>query len=273
MIKFVTGKIETLLRNSLRPIYARLLIFFKQGVLKKNLALKNAYLGKRCFLIANGSSLKYIDLKSLNNEHVIGCNLLFRNHKDFHKIPWFAYVIVESKSSPLLPKGDPMRDDVLYPELASAAKDQETLFFFSLNNHSFHTKFGIFKGRKAHYLKSLRKIMDYKELSLDMTGDFTFLDGVGYAMIGAALYMGFKEIYLCGFDYTFSPMQYGHFYEDWVRRTDEPVDPRHLRMREIAHKNNAEIYNLTPSDLESPIYKKYPIEKLNELVGDFKSSR
>ena len=51
--------------------------FFLNNNYKELKKYKDAYKGKRCFLIANGPSLKVEDLNLLKGEYTFGCNKIF----------------------------------------------------------------------------------------------------------------------------------------------------------------------------------------------------
>lgn len=55
------------------------------AIIKKNLELKNMYVGKRCFVLGNGPSLDTEDLTQLKAEYVFTVNQCMRR-KDFKKI-------------------------------------------------------------------------------------------------------------------------------------------------------------------------------------------
>ena len=75
--------------------------------MSRNKTLKNAYKGKRCFIVGNGPSLKHYDLSKLTNEHVFTVNnMMMTDHfkilnPNFHLFfdPNFLDFFFQSKSS------------------------------------------------------------------------------------------------------------------------------------------------------------------------------
>ena len=69
------------MKNLLKKAYYVYEDLMDGDVLNKNKILKNAYDGKRCFILCTGASLNALDLKMLNNEYTYGCNYLYK-HRD-----------------------------------------------------------------------------------------------------------------------------------------------------------------------------------------------
>ena len=168
------------------------------------------------------------------------------------------------KYSPNVPEGEGYLD--IYFILNKKFKDTSASIINSAENVNFIQKNNLFKGNTVLYLKGKTTIGRTKTLSNDMAGNFTFCDGVVYTMIASAIYMGFKEIYLAGADYTFYPVQSGHFYDDWVKHDYHDVDHNHYRVKEFADQQGVAIYNITPDNLESPVYRKVGREILDQIL-------
>tara|TARA_B100000315_G_C14457517_1_gene532128 strand:+ start:40 stop:492 length:453 start_codon:yes stop_codon:yes gene_type:complete len=107
------------------------------------------------------------------------------------------------------------------------------------------------------------------DLSKRITGN-----GVFFAMICIAMYMGFKELYIIGNDYTFEPAQQFHF-------CDSPVFSKRLSketaedlINRIAIARDVEVYDIKEDEeFYKPVYVKYnsvPEEHL--LIKDFAES-
>jgi hypothetical protein len=119
----------------------------------------------------------------------------------------------------------------------------------------------------------------------------TFRDGSVFAMIAISMYLGFKELYLCGAGYTYQPLRVFHYYDEpllsraltgaerdallehirlqgveahaitgdadaqrpiWV--SHQPVDERHTVINRYAQMQGVKIYSVVPDGFESPIY-------------------
>ena len=189
--------------------FHKILLNLFSKTLKKNKKFKDLHKGESCYIVGNGSSLKYYDLKLLNKKASIGCGALFA-HKDFRYLnfkyyyvahPLFFYKFWRNPYSKRYEKnkvGEFYRKKMaLFPNIQ---------YFTSLSNY-----FGI-KGENINYLYHFGQV---SELSVDSEMDevFSMMEGSMAGMIGTALYLGYTDITLVGCDYTFAPKMQGHFYE------------------------------------------------------------
>ena len=151
------------------------------------LDLKNRYQGKRAFIIGNGPSLNKLDLTKMKNEFTFGVNAIYLNYEKMGFYPTF-YVI----------------EDKL------VAEDR----FEEINN---------LKGPIKFYGNYLNYCLDngdnviwmnvrfvYKEysgfprFSTDAIKKLWVGGTVSYLCMQLAYYFGFKEVYLVGFDHSYS---------------------------------------------------------------------
>ena len=228
--------------------------------LKKNKKFKDLHKGESCYIFGNGSSLKYYDLKQLNDKASIGCGALFA-HKDFRYLnlkyyyvahPLFFYKFWKNPYSKRYEKnkvGEFYRKKMaLFPNIQ---------YFTSLSNY-----FGI-KGQNINYLYHFGQ-SDSLNINNQMDNVFSMMDGSLKGMIGTALYMGYTDITLVGCDYTFSPKMQGHFYERGPEKRNE--GPAFIGKTLNLIKEKVTIRTITPNEefkgdtLSSITYK--------ELVGD-----
>lgn len=85
-------------------------------------------------------------------------------------------------------------------------ENPEKHFFFNLSNWPF------LKFKNTYF--TFRKYVA-KDLNDDLISNhISCFDGVLRNAISLAIYMGFKDIYLVGCDYTYSPSQHYHWYEN-----------------------------------------------------------
>mgnify|MGYP003287963286 CR=1 FL=1 len=150
---------------------------------------KNIYLGKRCFVIGNGPSLRMDDLTKLkqNNEICFGSNGIYHA---YDKTDWRPdyYVIV---------------DFIRYKESYETIKTfpGETMFvrrFYNMEGMEYNRESNVFNSppQKSYY-----------EFSGDITKAIYSGATVTYNMLQIAAYMGFSEIYLLGVDFSFDTLQ------------------------------------------------------------------
>lgn len=240
--------------------YLRYLVT-KQGV-RDNIKFKNKYAGQRCFLICTGKSVLQFDFSLLQNEWSLGCNLLFR-HPDAKKLKFAGYFDLDPPSSHY-PHPDPYwREGGYHRDLAEFTNSVGSHLFQRLGLKPFCDRYGAF-FKSISYIQTSGLLDVSKSVHNDMAGRMNVLDGVAYTMLGAAQYMGFSEIYLIGCDYTVSPRQVGHFYDDTLLKDFVPVDERHIRMRDFLKSKGVKVTNLIMPGFESPVYDSMLIQDFME---------
>lgn len=185
-----------------------ILDYLSKGLLKKNREFKNAHKGEECYIVGNGYSLKYFDMKKFNNKVSFGCSLM-RAHRDFDKMNIKYYITTHPLIHSPLWRGI---ETGLYLE-----KNPFYKFWHTINNTGYiqfvHPLDYFFLKDKSNYrfLHNLKRL----PLSLkycDPTKSFSFGGGSIEIMLGLAIYMGFKKAYLVGCDYFFKPYISGHFW-------------------------------------------------------------
>ncbi|WP_246943866.1 6-hydroxymethylpterin diphosphokinase MptE-like protein [Bacillus pinisoli] len=147
----------------------------------KILRLKNKYMGKRCFIIGNGPSLKPQDLEKLKNEFTFASNKIY---KIFNRTNWRPtfYMVVD----PVV-MGENLTDINLVEAgkkfTLKGYKNMFTTADIFFNNNLYKDKRGTFSTNIMETLYS--------------SGT------VSFSMLQIAFYMGFSEVYLIGHDYNF----------------------------------------------------------------------
>lgn len=149
---------------------------------------KDKHLGQRCFIIGNGPSLKAKDLEKIKGEFSFACNKIF---KIFNETSWRpTYFFVEDSLT--YRNGYKKIKKIKSPKFISdIALERENLPL---------VKGGI---KFFDYLYYWDVYPKYPPLSLDLTQRVWSAYNVGYQMLNAAIYMGFKEIYLLGMDFSY----------------------------------------------------------------------
>ena len=250
-----------------RPAYGRLTYYAGRHVLRRNAELKDRYNGERVFLLATGTSANALDFSKLRSERVIACNELFE-HPKFHQLNVTAYSSIEPKSNFGTPLGHPETPQVYFTRLERAIAPSQPLVFLSLSNYWYFQRHGNFASLPAYYLKALTPMAKASPLTLDPSSDFQFMDGSAFAMLGMAMYLGFKEIFLAGFDYTTAPQRFGHFHRQTaLRESYDPVDHRHLLVRNFAHSRGVRIRNIISADVTSPVYEAVSLAEAMAAIG------
>lgn len=227
MKEFYRGKIKDLLR----PGYFFLKeILYPHGRkrLKKNIFLKDLYRGKRAFLLLTGESLQQIDINNLKNEYTFGTGFIFL-HEDFEKINLTFYMDTEPSksfcpSNPSWPKshlGPLGHKGILtfYREIDERFKNK-TILILNNDNFEYIENNNLFKDKTKYFIKGKNDLHTFKgkeyKIIVDLTRRSTSGSGSIFNSIIILIYMGFKEIYLCGAGYTYTPTYQLHFYDNYA---------------------------------------------------------
>ena len=199
----------------------------------------NLYEGKRCFILGNGPSLSIDDLNLLKNEITFGFNSLFMvyNQTDFRPNYYMAadYHFFQNNKKVV--------QDII-------EENKSTFMFFHLykkyikSNDSVISFFHncIYKITPDSFRKKSVNPKPYKYISMYYS--------VVCMAIELAFYMGFKNIFLLGIDFsqsnTTKPM---HFYKETSNNLKtymffkESMISCYSALHQYAIKNNINIYN------------------------------
>jgi len=156
-----------------------------------------------CIILGNGSDIKYYNLKDLNIGNIFTCNNMDL-HKDFHYLDILAYFWMHSLS--------------LYPIIYKKNKFIVKNYALKLHNYknintkyffTHWTNFISFANPKMKLVfeKHLQKVTDYELSNIKLIKTTLFV------MLIKAYELGFKKVYLIGFDYLKILPNLGHFYE------------------------------------------------------------
>ncbi|WP_428049137.1 hypothetical protein [Candidatus Avelusimicrobium caledoniensis] len=167
-------------------------------LLKENKKFYNCHVGKRCFILGNGPSLKQVDFSTLKNEIVFTVNQLPR-HPDFPKLHTNYHFF--SDPDFYTENDSPEGEEFLHVIKSVKTSDNTPQVFYKLEGYNFV---------RRHHLDQILNIAYYDNRMVNLTRnpqsfiDFTHqvpevLSVVQFA-IEMAVYMGFKEIYLLGCD-------------------------------------------------------------------------
>lgn len=277
---------RTGLKKTVRPLYYALENFIAAGAAKKNKDLKDLYKNQRCFILGNGVSLNEIDISKLADEWTFGCGCLYL-HKDIGKLnlKFFVATYAVRESS----RGNVGRYLDHFSTIEKTFSNPETIFFVRAINKELFQRHNILRRRRVYYLKPKQPLPAEQAVKepIDLTKRSGLLPGSMSSMLTTAVYMGFKEIYLCGCGYTYEPQQVYHFYDyDPVltaadRIQDPSVDPRPFfplsipegkrkeMINEFAEKEGLEVYRSWPEgSYEKVIFvSRRPLEEEYEIFA------
>jgi len=230
----LAGWFNLFLRNNERNIYA----------------LKNKHLGQKCFIIGNGPSLNKIDLTKLQNEITFGVNAIYTNYDKMKFFP--TYYVVE---------------DIF---VAEDRKDEINDFKGSQKFFGNYFKYCISDDKDVNWLNVRFRYDDYKgfpHFSKNVLRQVWTGGTVSYINLQLAYYMGFKEVYLVGFDHSYDIPKdvkvsgteilslgddVNHFNKDYFGKGKRWHDPRvdrmelsYLKAKEFYEMDNRIIFNST----------------------------
>ena len=265
MKDFLRDKIKDLLR----PGYYFCKDFFDlpgRKRLKENIILNDLYLGKRVFLLLTGASLQQININKLKNEYTFSAGFIFL-HKDIGKTNLTFYMDIdpskifraglpqwpESHLGPLGYEGIVQ----FYREIDERLGNKTILILHSDNYKRIEIN-NLFQDKIKYYVKSKKHLhliegVPYKIIA-DLTRRSISGGGAVFFSILTMMYMGFKEIYLCGAGYTYEPMYYLHFYDNFVfpksmgREKAEIEARKAIDILSEKHSSKFEYYGLFEKD-------------------------
>lgn len=202
-------------------------------------ALKNTHINEKCFIVATGPSLKIEDLDVLEKEHVLTFGVNKIGHA-YAKTTWRpTFFVGEDKA-------------LLESEYFSSIKPEEQCEYAFLADTSEYF------WREEHKTNILKyHLCDewafgrYPKFSEDLSRKSYVGGTIVYTCIQLAVYMGFKEIFLLGVDFTGANehgSKYSHFYEEKeltsVSYTDQ-VKTGYEKAKTYADEHGIKIYNAT----------------------------
>ncbi|MGE3343062.1 MAG: hypothetical protein AB7L71_06470, partial [Vicinamibacterales bacterium] len=234
-------------RRMLRPMVHLAQDLLEGSILEPNRDLQRIHEGQRCFLLLTGASLNRIHLGRLGGERLFGCGRLHDPEGDqylrHHLLARLGLLHLSREYGPkrvdlsFYVGGDPM-----WPLVTPRARRQEQIdhcsaadlayrspdcrFFFDSSYRRFLKKHRLLQGRRVHFVKSAGPMLEARRQSHDLTRRITLRDGSFPTMIAIAMYLGFKELYLCGAGYTYYPQDMSHYYDTLRFGLDWPESRR-----------------------------------------------
>lgn len=168
-------------------------------LIKKNIRFQNTHMGKRCFILGNGPSLKKIDLKLLRNEFVFTVNY-FNMVDNYQDVKTNVHVWMDLNTFDMRP--EVKEDPKLLKRNFIDISRENPVCFIPAEAYPFVKKNGMDKELKLHYVKTNKSMLDKEIIDIDLTKGIYACTTVVQTAIQIAIYMGFSKIYLLGCDST-----------------------------------------------------------------------
>ena len=203
-------------------------------------AFKNKYAGKRCFIVATGPSLKMEDLETLrkNEEFCISMNSIFYA---FDKTEWRpdVYAILDGMAM------DKWKDILLNFNLKNIFLGDSCIH---INYDELPENYYIYHTLAGRYVLQNPKISEDFSIKTYNSGTIT------YICIQLAIFLGFKEIYLLGVDFNYTPGANNHFQKEKneyvmtasvIKDANECVLRGYQAAKQYVDSHGIKIYNAT----------------------------
>jgi len=186
---------------------------------EKLLSLKDAYLGKRCFVCATGPSMTVADLEKLKDEYTLGVNSICMIYPKTQWRPSFYGI----------------SDRLVYKNLKSLIETHDILTFVGTNaferDNALPPDWILFPENYVYHAYCTAFEDDYRgKFSEDCYAAVYDCYTIVLNMIQILFYMGFKEIYLLGCDCNYVVGAKNHFIENGHVIPDRELRTAYLRL-------------------------------------------
>jgi len=267
---------KSYLINSLVDVHD---LLFTHPDLKKNVELKDKYNNERIFILGSGSSILLYDLKVLSNECVMTQNS-FHMHNDISDInPTFHCVVPYYQTD---------KEHSIWIEYIGDMKEKmpSTSFIWGLNTKALIDNHHPELIKQSYYIRTKYNSLTLKKAKVNISKTIMNIPTVLTQCLSVAIYLGFKEIYLLGFDldqichtndrtfgrfYGMSKITDTKFEEDTEKISDEEttdgwytwwlMNKQFFLIKLFADQNNINIINGTQGGILS-YFKREPIENI-----------
>ena len=267
---------KSYLINSLVDVHD---LLFTHPDLRKNIELKDKYNNKRIFILGSGSSILLYDLKVLNSEYVMTQNS-FHMHKDISYVDPNIHCVVPYYQS--------NKEISIWVDYIADMKARmpNSLFLWGLNTKALIDKYHEDISEKSYYIRTKYNLLTLKKAKVNISKTIMTIPTVLTQCLTVAIYLGFKEIYLLGFDLDqichTNDQTYGRFYgmskiteTEFEKYANQRLDvettdgwytwwlmnKQFFLIKHFADQNNISIVNGTQGGILS-YFKREPIENI-----------
>ncbi|MFH1461692.1 MAG: hypothetical protein ABIF12_01980 [bacterium] len=196
-----------------------------QFILDKNKIFKDFHKNERCFIVGTGPSITNQDMMLLKGENSIFLSQFYLHDQYEYINPKYHLI-----------SGVAIHSDISYQTGLNWYKQIEegistdTILFINYLDRDFIIKNSLLKKHKIYYFAFQKLLQDIFNLGINASDLLYGVDGIPIMGIQIALYMGFKEIYLLGIDFSINKKTgKTHFYElDRSLIDGYGVDPKNV---------------------------------------------
>ena len=169
--------------------------------LHNNKRFKNLHKEERCFIVGNGPSLNKLDLTKLKDEITFTVNNIMQDRDIYESVNPNYHVFIDPLYFNLNP--DVSLDKTRIELLKSINyQNNKPVCFTSVEGYSAYQKYGLSNHLRLYYLYQHKTLTTGFSGEIELSKNIPSSQNVVQAAIFAAIYMGFKEIYLIGCDMT-----------------------------------------------------------------------
>lgn len=148
----------------------------------KILKFQNLHQGKRCFIVANGPSIKHTNLDLLENEYSFGLNRIYLNFNNSRFRPSY-YLCV---------------NELILEQFGNEISGLQMPKFLNWNRRSLFDH----QDNSISYLKSKMVLRD--KFQQDVTQSLVVGGTVTFVALQLAYFMGFTEVFIIGLDHKYA---------------------------------------------------------------------
>lgn len=225
--------------------------FKEKRLIKRNIKFKDIHKNERCFIVGTGPSLNLLsssEIEKLKSETIFAVNSFYQADIVKELQPNY-YSLMDN-----LFWGE---DSYFFKEIVEKYKNNPPTFITDYRTEKFVNELGL--KEKTFFVYN--KLYPINSISNDFTKNMKISINVVSVSILAALFMGFKEIYLLGCDYnSFASTKDEHCYVESEDRCAKEnlayylkfyylTTKFHYYIATLALKKNVKVVNLTPNSL------------------------
>ena len=196
----------------------------------RNADLRNVHLGKRCFILCNGPSVKRQNIRPLKDE------IVFSVSNGYHH-PDYAEIAPAYHCVPQITYGMMTRADVIIWFREMHERLGTAIVFLNHTEEALVREENLFPGRDVRYVYLTAAFSNYPlNTRPNAAGEMPGAQSVPIMAALISMYMGLNRIYLLGADHDhFRSGEYKYFYEPTVLRGKDLSVDEHGKLRSGWH--------------------------------------